>query len=220
MRTKWLRSAILLALAVPALFGSQVPASSAQQNTRSEPGGGCYICGTLEYVLVEGAYWFGILAQDACPRYLGDRRASAETRRSYCNQLRFRTGQVCQQSASVCDSPNGRYCGDTMPEKGPLFASGRTSPAAKYYSDASTGSAVIGNFPNGTRLHYNETRVIDGQRWYHITPPGRPAGWMPGSDVSCTRPGEPNPSLGRPPVLNPDGTTPRPTAAQVAGARG
>jgi hypothetical protein len=217
-RMRWLTPAFALAAA---LFAGFVPASLAQQQSPpSGPGGGCYICGTLDYVLVEGAYWFGILAEEACPRYLGDRRASPETRRAFCNKIKSKVGQNCQKSAVACDSPNGKYCGDTMPERGAVFAAGTTLPIGRVYSDASTGATITGTYPNGTRMVYTQTKQVDGQTWYRVNPPGRPAGWMPGSEVSCTRPGEPNRSFGSPPVLYPDGSTPRPTAAIVAGARG
>jgi hypothetical protein len=214
-RMKLLAPAFILAVAWPVFFaGYAAPASLAQQG----PGGGCYICGTLDYVLVEGAYWFGILAEEACPRYLGDQRASPETRRSYYNQVMAR-GKACAASDRVHNSGNGTYCGDKAPEKGSVFAAGTTLPMGRTYSEPSTDASRTGTYPNGTRMVYTQTRQVDGQTWYRVNPPGRPAGWMPGSEVSCTRPGEPNRSLG-PPVLNPDGSTPRPTAAIVAGARG
>ena len=65
------------------------PPSLAQQADLRNEGkapGACYICGTLDYVWVEGADWFGTLAEDACKKYLGSNRASPEARRSYCNK--------------------------------------------------------------------------------------------------------------------------------------
>ncbi len=119
-------------------------------------------------------------------------------------------------------SPDKGNCCDSMPEKGGLFVMGKTLPAGKYYTEPSTGSTVVGTQPNGTRVVYNQTRRINGQTWYYVHPPGRPAGWMPGSELRCLRPGTPMPmpDYFRGPLLYPDGSSPRPTAAQVAGARG
>jgi hypothetical protein len=135
----------------------------------------------------------GIVQENKCRQSLGSDQVSPEIRRAFCEQVKAK-------------------------EQGGLFAAGSSAPVGKYYSEPSTGSQVIGNFPNGTRVVYNQTRVIDGQRWYYIHPPGRSAGWIPGSEVSCTRPGEPE----RSPRINIDPRLPteRPVAATVAGARG
>lgn len=119
-------------------------------------------------------------------------------------------------------SPDKGNCCDNMPEKGGLFASSTTGPVVITYSEPSTGSRVVGNQPNGTHVVYNQTTRINGHTWYYVHPPGRPAGWIRGSDLMCLRPGTPMPSpqYFDGPLLHPDGSTPRPTAAQVAGARG
>jgi hypothetical protein len=214
-RMTWLAPAFILAFAAPALFAGYGPhASLAQQG----PGGGCYICGTLDYVLIDGAYWFGIIAEDACPSYLNDPRSSPQARRSYYNQVVAR-GTACPTAERVRNSGYGTYCGENMPEKGAVFAAGTTLPMGRTYSEPSTDAGITGTYPNGTRMVYTQTKQVNGQTWYRVAPPGRPAGWMPGSEVSCTRPGEPY-QRGPGPVLHDDGSTPRPTAATVAGARG
>ena len=180
------RSATLaLILAASALH---VRVASAQA---TGPGGGCYVCkGILDYVLPEGAYWFGILPADRCPEYLGDRRTSPETRRSYCDMVKAK-GLECTPAASVCDSPNGRYCGDNAAGTGALYAN---NMSGRMYSEPSTGSDVVGSPPSGTRLRYTDTKQVDGQTWYYIRSPGRANGWMPGKELSCARPQEPPPT--------------------------
>lgn len=213
-RVTWLPPAFVLALT---FLASHVPTSSAQQslqNRPSDPGGGCYICGTLDYVLPEGAYWFGILAEDACPRYLADPRTSPETRRSYYNQVAAR-GKSCPTADRVRNSGNGIFCGENVPGKGWLYAG---TVGGRIYSEPSTSSTVVGSPPSGTRLLYTETKQVDGQTWYYIKSPGRANGWMPGSQLSCTRPVEP-PMPKR--VISPkDASVFSGRGAQIAGARG
>lgn len=120
-------------------------------------------------------------------------------------------------------SPDKGNCCDKMPEKGGLFVMGKTGHFGKSYTEPSTSSQVTGTFPNGTRVVYNQTTRINGHTWYYVHPPGRPAGWMPGSELMCLRPGTPIPIpeyFDGPAFRRPDGSTERPTAATVAGARG
>lgn len=90
----------------------------------------------------------------------------------------------------------------------------------RIYSEPSTTSTVLGSPPSGTRMRYTNTTHVNGQAWYYIQPPGRPAGWMSGSQLSCTRPvAPPRRGISQPPLdsgLNKD----RPNAAQAAGGRG
>lgn len=119
-------------------------------------------------------------------------------------------------------SPAKGNCCDKVPEKGGLFAAGTTAPVAIIYSETSTDSRKLGTQANGTRVVYSQTSRVNGETWYFVRPPGRPAGWIQGSDLMCLRPGTPTPipEYFEGPFVNPDGSTPRPTAAQVAGARG
>jgi hypothetical protein len=211
-RLRWLTPALALMLAASALFAGVAPVVSAQQ--ASGPGGGCYICGTLDYVLVEGAYWFGILAEDACPRYLGDQRASPESRRSYYNQVAAR-GKACSTADRVRNSGKGIYCGDNMPGKGTLYAG---TVGGRIYSEPSTNSTLVGSPPSGTRLKYTNTTQVNGETWYYIDSPGRASGWMPGNQLSCIRPVEP-PIPKR--IIDPkDAGVFSGRGAQIAGARG
>jgi hypothetical protein len=223
-KIKLLAPAFALLLEASVLFASHIPAYSTQPRGQDPKGSrkdecGCYVCGRLEAVEYadKAADCAGIVQENKCRQSLGSDQVSPEVRRSFCEQVK---AKGCQ--TSMCDSPNGRYCGDNMPDKGGLFAAGSNAPVGKYYSEPSTGSQVIGNFPNGTRVVYNQTRVIDGQRWYYIHPPGRPAGWIPGSEVNCTRPGEPiyKPLTPAEKDLFDRIVQSRPTAAQVAGGRG
>jgi hypothetical protein len=223
-KIKWLAPIFALLFVASTPVAGPVPASNGQPRGQDPKGSrkdecGCYVCGKLEIVEYadKAADCAGIVQENKCGKSLGSDQVIPEVRRAFCEQVK---AKGCQ--TTMCDSPNGKYCGDNMPDKGSVFAAGSSAPVGRYYSEPSNGSQVISVFPNGTRLVYNQTKVIDGQRWYYINPPGRSAGWIPGSEVSCTRPGEP--------IYKP--LTPaerdlferigrsRPTAAQVAGGRG
>jgi len=219
-RMSW-SATFAVSLAATVLLACLLPASLAQQG-RPDPRnegrapGACYICGTLDYVWVDGADWFGTLAEDACRKHLGGNRASPEARQSYCNQIKSKVGQVCPQAAGTCDSPNGKYCGDNVPGKGSLYAGTLDN---RIYSEPSTNSTVVGSPPAGTRLLYTNTAQVNGQTWYYIDSPGKERkGWMPGSRLSCTRPVAPPPPKR---VLDIDSSLEAPgTTVQIAGARG
>ena len=155
-----------------------------------------------------------------CQDYL-ENRARPEARQSICNQLQSK-GLACPAAAGICDSanPNGKYCGANMPERGAVFAMGSMS-VGRIHSTAAASSAIVGTQPNGTRLVYHRITRINGEPWYYVSPPGRPAGWIQGSAVACTRPGTPIPyNLPGYVPHDPKLPTERPTAAIVAGARG
>jgi hypothetical protein len=122
-----------------------------------------------------------------CQDYVNN-QATPETRRSICNQMAVMR-YVCPVAAGVCKN----YCGANTPQAGALFAQSSTGASGKIHSEPSAGSPLLVSAPNGSRLIYRKTTQINGQTWYYVTPPGKPAGWVPGSDVSCTRPGEPPP---------------------------
>jgi hypothetical protein len=125
-----------------------------------------------------------------CQDYLNN-QATPEARRSICNQIAV-MNYVCPVAAGVCKN----YCGANTPQAGGLFARNSTAPSVKIHSEPSAGSPLLVPAPNGTRLIYRKTTQINGQTWYYVTPPGKPAGWVPGGEVSCTRPGEPIPIFG------------------------
>jgi hypothetical protein len=220
---KWLAPAFALSLAAAALFAGHVPISLAQQGqpdprNEGKAPGACYICGTLDYVLVPGADWFGTLAEDACKKYLGSDSASPGARRSYCNQAAG-IGKSCPKEAAVCNSPNGKYCGGTLPGKGFIYSSGKGGIDPDPLSSSPIANALIGD-----RLMYTQTKTIDGQTWYYVSVPGTPAmGWIRGSDVSCIRPTVPPPprptndDKAGPPM---EKLAPGVSAAQTAGSRG
>ena len=89
----------------------------------------------------------------------------------------------------------------------------------RIYSEPSTDSTALGSPPSGTRLCYTRTTDVNGETWYYIESPGRPAGWMSGRQLSSTRPV--NPPL--PKIIKPVDSglaTDPPTAAQTDAARG
>lgn len=107
------------------------------------------------------------------------------------------------------------YCGYGT-DRGGLFAFGVTGAGTKIHASPSETSSSVAFAPNGSRLIYDRVMQVDGQIWFHVSPPGKPAGWVSSPDVGCRRPGEPPPWLSRPPL---EGSA-RGTAALVAGARG
>ncbi len=217
-RMRWSAPTFALALAASAILFGHVPAASAQQgpsprNEGNAPGG-CYICGTLDYVFVEGAWWFGTVAEDACEKNLGDGRTTPGMRRNYCEKIEAK-GRTCPRAAGTCNSRNGKYCGSNVPGKGFVYGD---AYGGGVHSDPSSNSPVLVTIPRGQRLlHTGTMRTADGQTWYHVEYPT--GGWVPGRDVSCTRPYVPLPS----PIPPGTGTYPSmPTAASAptAGARG
>lgn len=107
------------------------------------------------------------------------------------------------------------YCGGG-PHGGAVFAQSTTGASVTIYSEPSPNSSRLVSAPNGMRLIYRQTKQVGGQTWFYVTPPARPAGWVIDKDLSCHRPGEPIPT----PQRGPPDTGERPTASQVAGARG
>lgn len=94
--------------------------------------------------------------------------------------------QDCRENS---DSPNGKNCCDNMPGNGMLYASTKNG---RIYSEPSTNSTLVGSLPSGTRLRYTNKIQVNGQTWYYIESPGpQRQGWMPGNQLSCTRPVEP-----------------------------
>lgn len=102
--------------------------------------------------------------------------------------------------------------------EGVLYAS---TLDGRIYSEPSTTSTVLGSPPSGSRLCYTSTTNVNGQTWYYVEPPGRPAGWMPDRQLSPNRPvNPPIPKIIKP--LDPGSglDSDRPTAAQTSGGRG
>ena len=186
-RTKWLAGTFAFGLAALFVATSQTGVSLAQPRLQDpsgsrKPACGCYVCGTLDFVEFadKAADCAGILAEDVCGRYLGANNISPEARRSFCNLM---LSKGCR--TGVCDSPKGKNCGDSTPGRGSLYAS---TLGGRIYSEPSTNSTVVDSPPNGTRLRYTNTTTVNGETWYYIQAPGRPNGWMPASQLSCTRP--------------------------------
>jgi hypothetical protein len=114
--------------------------------------------------------------------------------------------------------PPDHSCKKNPKVPGALFAGSSTTVVGVVYSDATGDSQVIGTQPNGTRVVYKEVRENKGETWFHVFPPGRPSGWMRGSDLVCSRPGDPAPGMTKP--LDSSLATERPTAAIASAGRG
>ena len=218
MKMQWLAPAFALALVTSAPFASPVTTKLAQPKLQDptgsrKPACGCYVCGTLDFVEFadKAADCAGILAEDKCGRELGSDRVSPNARRLFCTKV------MARGCKAACDSPNGKYCGDNMPGRG--FVYGDASGGG-VYDEPSSSSPRIGTVPRGQRLLYTRTtQTADGQTWYYAGVPGvGKMGWVPGSDVSCTRPSVPLPP--RPTQMPPPQSLPNVSAAQTAGSRG
>lgn len=106
-------------------------------------------------------------------------------------------------------------CGPNPPDKGSVYYSG----TGAVYADPSAGSDAVGEPPRGARLMYDRMSNSGGERWYHVQNPGGGSGWVPSSDVACTRPTVPLPP--RPQQTGDSDVPPLAecTAATTAGAR-
>lgn len=80
-------------------------------------------------------------------------------------------------------------CGPNPPDKGFVYSTGN----GNVRSDPSAPSNTVGQLPRGGRFVYDRISNSGGERWYHINSPGFPQGWVPSSDVACTRPTVPPP---------------------------
>jgi hypothetical protein len=104
-------------------------------------------------------------------------------------------------------------CGPNPADKGFVYNTG----SGKVRSDPSASSDVVGQSPGGSRLMYDRIANSGGERWYHVNPPGGRPGWVPSSDVGCTRPSAPPPYRG--PIRDCNIPTAETSSAQ-GGARG
>jgi hypothetical protein len=84
------------------------------------------------------------------------------------------------------------YCGHSL-EKGAVFAQSPGHGSVMIYSEPSSNSSHLVSVPNGARLIYNQTKQVNEATWFHVSPPGKPAGWVSSRDLACRRPGEPPP---------------------------
>lgn len=89
---------------------------------------------------------------------------------------------------------DGSPCGPNPPERGFVYKDQRGNGTV--HADPSAGSEVVGTPPNGSRLMYDRVSESGGRRWYHVNPSGGRSGWLPASDVGCTRPPVPPPYRG------------------------
>lgn len=212
---KFIHAFSLLTLVVLLLSGASVPVYA------QCVGMGCdgpirevYLICCNEPVYNAGEEGVGTDHSKDCRDYVRN-RASAETRRSMCNQINSR-GQVCPDAAGACNSPNGKYCGDNMPDKGFVYG---TAPGGRVHSEPSSNSPTSANVPVGIRLLYaKSTKTPDGQTWYYVRLPGASEGWVPGSNVACTRPTPP--PTPRPSKFFPTTIPLSGTSAAQAGSRG
>lgn len=115
--------------------------------------------------------------------------------------------------------PPDHSCKKDLKVPGALFVGSPKHVVGNAYSDPTGDSKVIATSPNGTRMVYREVRESKGETWFYVVPPGRPPGWMRGSDLVCNRPGEPVPGR-KIKELDSGLATERPTAAIASAGRG
>jgi len=94
------------------------------------------------------------------------------------------------RSSENSDGRDRSPCGPNPPDKGFVYYSG----TGAVHTDPSAGSAAVSTPPRGSRLMYDRMSGNGGARWYHVQNPGGGSGWVPASDVACTRPTVPPPS--------------------------
>ncbi len=82
-------------------------------------------------------------------------------------------------------APPPPWWGDDPRPLGFLFISANRGDL---HQDPSMDSRIVVNDPRGMRVLYDDIRSVNGQDWYRIIGQGRTSGWIPGSDVSSTRP--------------------------------
>lgn len=163
-------------------------------------------CNQLVYT--PGVEGVGANRSVACDDYIRN-RTTPDERMSICIQIRF-NGGICPLAVAPCGGAGntGFGCGEEPPKKGLIY--GVSGPATTIYAGPSLETEVVGTILTGQRIRYTDTvQEIDGQTWYYVHLPGRPAGWIPGSKVACLRPAKP--------PTHPEYTG---TAALAAGARG
>ncbi len=148
----------LLAGHVSFAFAQYEPGS---RNPGNAPGG-CYICGTLDFVYFEGADWFGILAEDACP--LQQHMGNPARRQALCNKIKeqrkIKSWEVsCPGFAPYCNSeePYKEPPEDLPPAQPP----GRgTAPPAD--SDTDGLGEGFGGLPPATRPQQRLVYLVPG----------------------------------------------------------
>lgn len=141
---------------------------------------GMGLIGCFVFVAVQSSAYepVGMCREPECGRTENDRTNRDRTRQQ---------DNVRQQNDSgTKDRPP---CGKNPPDKGFVYSVGNGT----VHADPSAGSAAVGEPPNGSRLMYDRVSNSGGERWYHVQNPGGRSGWLPSSDVSCTRPTNPPP---------------------------
>jgi hypothetical protein len=121
------------------------------------------------------------------------------------------------RSSENSDGRDRSPCGSNPPDTGSVYYSGTGALRA----DPSAGSAAVGEPPRGSRLRYDRMSGSGGARWYHVQTPDGGSGWVPSSDVACTRPTVPLPPKPTP-QQSKDADVPSLgtcAAAQTAGSR-
>jgi hypothetical protein len=93
------------------------------------------------------------------------------------------------RSSENSDGRDRSPCGPNPPDKGFVYSTGD----GNVRSDPSASSNTVGQLARGGRFIYDRIINSGGKRWYHINPPSSPQGWVPSSDVACTRPTVPPP---------------------------
>jgi hypothetical protein len=199
--------------------GSYTPAQNAFSahvyNVNSTPGRASFACPQAPATEVDQAYFTvyeGPMFEDAF----------RELRRAPDGSLKSKGERTVSVGASTCTTTYALTlygCGENMPERGVVYAGGSH---VRVYSAPSADSSILGSLPGGVRIHYAQTRHVNGQTWFFIVHAGQ-RGWGRASDFSCGLPMRPpvtprelSPELRE--LYNQIGT-PRPTAAG-GGARG
>ena len=165
------RTLLAMAFAL-ALVASYALASLGQQmpDSNRKPPCGCFICGTLDYVLFDdGKDCAGILAQDACPEEMA--KMPSEKRAAICQKIKAKLKLTsfkdsCQIFAPFCESQKNEKPKCEPPRAG--------SNSAPWFSP--------GDCREKGRIIQNRTSSDD---WY----PGRPCSiiyWLEGCSETAT----------------------------------
>lgn len=216
-----MRSTLITALAV-VVIGFECQTAEGQINGR-EPACGCY-CSYPYYESFDITPCTGRLSDDACEDNM--KQMPPDQFRKVCRWMQAKLRSKpdtypCKKLFNQICPPHcediGCHCGYS-PDGGCTFAySGSGTGSIRIFEMPSSASAPLAAIPNGTRVCYKMVMKVDGQEWFQVRPPGKPAGWVSSKDLKCRRPGEPLPIF---PPGRPDPGAARPTAAQVAGGRG
>jgi hypothetical protein len=87
-------------------------------------------------------------------------------------------------------APPDHNCKKNPKVPGAMFSMNTQTGLGKVHSEPTADSQVISTEVNGMRMVYREVRENKEGKWFYVTRPARPPGWMKESDLVCNRPGE------------------------------